>query len=199
MSIAHLLEDFEVSMTTAGRMQLISQELLEDERLASFEQGYSAGWDDAVAAQGESQAQLVAALSNNLEDLSFTYNEALSQMATSLEPMFDSLVQLVLPETMAQGFGQHIVEQLTEMATEQVAQPALLIVPKGVSRALKPILDRDFSFPVQLVEEATLPPGQASLRVGTAEREVNCSDLLDTISTAMSAFVYQAKEVSQHG
>ncbi|MCE8508840.1 ABC transporter ATP-binding protein [Ruegeria pomeroyi] len=196
MTIAHLLEDFEINLMDPSRLRLMDEDTLEEVRLSAFEQGYSAGWDDAVSARSEEQGQLNATLARNLEDLSFTYHEALGQMTQSLEPMFESLIGTVLPETLERSYTQHIVEQLKSMAREQVSQPALLIVPAGVSSALKPILSEEFSFPVQLVEESSLPAGQACLRIGTAERDINCSALLNSIGEAMDSFLHQAKEVS---
>ncbi|MEX0317810.1 MAG: ABC transporter ATP-binding protein [Ruegeria sp.] len=196
MSIAHLLENFDLDPLNSGMMHLLHEDALEEQRLAAFEQGYSAGWEDAVTAQSEDHAHLEATLTRNLEDLSFTYHEALTQMTQSLEPMFQSLMTTVLPQTIEQGFGHHIVEQLTAMAEEQVAQPALLIVPAGAGAQLKPLLDQQSALPVQLVEEASLPPGQACLRVGTAERDVDCNAFLASITEAMDAFLYEAKEIS---
>ncbi|MCV2887483.1 ABC transporter ATP-binding protein [Ruegeria aquimaris] len=196
MSIAHLLEDFEINLMDPALVRLIDEDGLEEIRLTAFEEGYSAGWDDAVQARTEDNGRITAALARNLEDLSFTYNEALTQMSLSLEPMFASLMSTVLPGTMDKSFTHHIVEQLKSMAQDQVAQPALLIVPSGVGAVLKPVLDQEFSFPVQLVEEASLPDGQACLRIGTQERDVDCSSILTSISEAMESFLYQAKEVS---
>ncbi|MCE8539845.1 ABC transporter ATP-binding protein [Ruegeria pomeroyi] len=196
MTIAHLLEDFEINLMDPSRLRRMDEDTLEEFRLAAFEQGYSAGWDDAVSARSEEQGQLNATLARNLEDLSFTYHEALSQMTQSLEPMFESLIGTVLPETLERSYTHHIVEQLKSMAREQVSQPALLIVPAGVSSALKPLLSEELSFPVQLVEESSLPAGQACLRIGTAERDINCSALLNSIGEAMDSFLQQAKEVS---
>lgn len=199
MTIAHLLEDFTVDPMAAGRLQLIDEDTLEERRLAAFEQGYAAGWEDAVAAQTTEDDRVVSGLAKTLEDLSFTYHEALAQMAVSLRPLFQGLVGTVLPDALNRSFGHHIVEQLNDMASEDIAQPALLVVPKGAGKALQPILDRDFSLPVQLIEEASLPPGQASLRIGQAERDIDCNRLLASISEAMDTYIHQASEGLDHG
>lgn len=199
MSIAHLLEDFEIAAKAVGPLQMLDEDALEEHRLSAFEQGYTAGWDDAVSAQAEDHVRVSEALGKSLEDLSFTYHEALAQMTLSLEPMFSSLVETVLPNMIDTSYCQHIVDELKSMANEQVAQPALLVVPSGVSSELKSALDREFSVPVQLVEESSLPPGQAYLRVGTAEREVDCAALLASISNAMDAFLNQATEEVEIG
>ena len=179
MSIAHLLEDFELNDALHTKFSPLNEaDVLDEERLMSFENGYTAGWEDAIKAQNETQRTLIETLNQNLGDLSFTYHEAVSKMTMSLEPLFKAL---------------------ESMAREQISQPVLLVVPAGVGKVLKPILDHEFSYPVQLVEEASLPPGKASLRVGTAESEIDCDALLQTISTAMQTFIQQENEDSQHG
>ena len=75
MSIAHLLEDFTLQ-AGGGQLHVLDEDALEEQRLASFEQGYSAGWEDAVQAQEQSRGQVSAELAKSLEDMSFTYHEA---------------------------------------------------------------------------------------------------------------------------
>lgn len=194
MPIAHLLEHFDADPGDGSAVRTMSEEALEEERLAAFERGYTAGWEDALGAQEENRNRIEASLAETLEALSFTYHEALHRMTLSLEPMFHSLVETVLPRMLEQGFGQQIVAQLKEMAGDRMAQPVELVVPPGVEAGLGPLLNREFPIPVRLIEDAALLPGQASLRVGTAECEVDCRALLAAIDEAFGAFMYQAKE-----
>lgn len=198
MSIAHLLEDFEISSPVSSLARHLSDEALEEERLTAFENGYSAGWEDAVQAQTQDKSRLDEALCKTLEDQSFTYHEALAHMSLSLEPMFESLVSTVLPDTIDLGFSQRLTEELQKMAMQQMAQPAMLVVPPGMSETLNPILAREFSIPVQLIEEPSMEKNQASLRVGVAEQEVDCSHLLPAIADALEAFLNQSKEKRQN-
>ena len=139
MSIAHLLEDF--TAPAAGvAVHLLDEDALEEQRLAAFEQGYGAGWEDAVQAQEQTGTQLSSDLSATLSDLSFTYQEALTRMTLSLEPMFQSLVQTILPETIEHGFAKRLTEQLCDMAREQVDQPLQLTVPAGTSDQVEAML-----------------------------------------------------------
>jgi len=98
MAITHLLEDFSAGGASGDVMTRMSDVALEDQRLASFEQGYSAGWEDAFTAQVEDQTRITGNLASSLGDLSFTYHEALAQLLVSVEPVFRSLVELVLPD-----------------------------------------------------------------------------------------------------
>ncbi|MFT7593154.1 MAG: flagellar biosynthesis/type III secretory pathway protein FliH [Paracoccaceae bacterium] len=199
MAISHLLEDFSVADPSDGASKLMSEGALEDQRLASFEQGYSAGWEDAVNAQVEDHSRVTGVLGRKLEDLSFTYHEAMAQMMGSVEPVFRSLVESVLPDILAQTFSQHIVEQLCEMARDRAAQPVTLVVPAGASAALKPALARNFSMPVEIVEDTTLDPGQASMRIGSAERELDSAHFVDSLRKTVDSFLYQLTEDTHYG
>ncbi len=199
MPISDFLEDFSALDGSDGGLRLMSDVALEDQRLASFEQGYSAGWEDAIHAQAQDQTRITGILSRRLEDLSFTYHDALTQMLASVEPVFQSMINSVLPETMSQTFGQHIVQELFEMAQERAGQPVILEVPVGSSAALKAALGRDFPMPFKISEDPRLDAGQASLRVGSAEREVDSAHLLQSIRNAIESFLHQLDEESQHG
>ena len=199
MAISHLLEDFSVTDPSEGASKLMSEVALEDQRLASFEQGYSAGWEDAVQAQIEDHSRVTGVLARKLEDLSFTYHEALTQMLGSVEPVFRSLVESVLPDLLAQTFSQHIVEHLCDMARDRAAQPVTLVVPSGAGAALKPALAQNFTMPVEVVEDPTLGPGQANMRIGPAERELDSSHFMDSLRKTIDSFLYQLTEDTHYG
>lgn len=197
MSISHLLEDFTVN-TSGGPVHMLDDEALEEHRLEAFERGYGAGWEDATTAQEQGRSQLSADLSASLSDLSFTYQEALTRMALSLEPMFESLTRTVLPEILDQGFATRLTGQLTEMARNQIGQPMHLMVPVGTAEQIGAVVPQDLSPPVQVVEDPTLQPGQARIQVGTARREVDCGALLTSVTGAFDAYIFEAKEALSH-
>ncbi len=199
MAISHLLEDFNAGIASSDAMKLISELALEDQRLASFEQGYSAGWEDAFEAQEKDQLRITGKLAESLGDLSFVHEEATAQLLASLEPVFGVVVDLVLPEIMVKAFGQHIVEQLCDMAGDQITGPATLVVPTGAGAALSPVLARELPMPVQISEDPNLEKGRAFIRLGSVEREMDSTALLASIRDAFDAFTYQLKEEDQHG
>lgn len=199
MAIAHLLEDFSTLATPDGAARLMSEDAIEDQRLAAFEQGYSAGWDDAISAQSQDHGRISAELGRSLEDLSFSYHEALGQMIKSVEPLFRSLVSRVLPEVMHDTVGHLVVEQLCRIARDHAAQPAVLVVPPGAAPALEPLLAQEFAMPVELREDDSLDPGQACIRLAEAEIELDSEKLLAAIREAMDTFFYQTTEEKRHG
>lgn len=193
MTIAHLLEDFTVQ-AGGGQVLVLDEDTLEEQRLAAFEQGYTAGWEDAIQAQEQSRGTLSAELSRSLGDMSFTYHEALNRMTLALEPMFQSLVRVVLPETLERGFATRLIEQLGDMAREQIDQPMQILVPEGRAAEVESLLPPDLTPSPRVIEESSLEPGQARLLVGMSQREVDCSALLSSVAEAFEAYVFEARE-----
>lgn len=200
MGITHLLEDFgPATIVPATSFQEVSEEVIEEERAVSFEKGYSAGWDDAVTAKDKESAHISATLTSSLEDLNFTYKEAQSQLIESLDPMFKVLTSAVLPDAMAATFGHHIVDQMTDMARTHTDEPMTIFVSPGEGSAVRSLLPDSFATPVQVQEDEGLSPGQAYLRTGTSEREINSSGLVESIQDSIDAFTYHIREESQYG
>ena len=198
MTIAHLLEDF----GNAGKVEPIakvSDELLEEQKLVSFESGYTAGWDDSVNALERESTKISATLANSLEDMSFTFHEAQNQLIESLDPMFKVLTSAILPDAMAASFGHHIVDQLTDMAKGQTDQPLMITVATGEAGGVRSALNQNFSVDIKVREDSSFSPGQANLCVGDLEREINSGALLDSIRESVDAFSFQVKEDANYG
>lgn len=193
MSIAHLLEDFTIQSGT-GALHLLDDDALAEQRAKAFEEGYGAGWEDAVQTQDQAESKLSSDLTGALTDMSFTYHEALTRMTTSLEPMFQGLIGTVLPEMLEQSFGQRIVTELCDMARDQVRQPIILRVPEGVGKQVAPLVPQEMSPAVKITEDPSLQSGQARMQVGTASREVDCEALLGNIASAFEAYFFEANE-----
>ncbi len=197
MSIAHLLEDF-TGQVEGGKLHLLDEDALEEQRLAAFEQGYGAGWEDAVQAQEQNRGKVSAELARALEDMSFTYHEALTRMSLSLEPMFQSLVHLVLPDFIDRGFAHRLSEQLQDMARTQIDQPIQIIVPEERAAEVEDLLSSDMPQPPRVIEDSSLQPGQARLQVGISRCEVDCMDLLSSVQQAFDSYMFEAKEALTH-
>lgn len=193
MTITHLLEDFSGSGTNEP-VRFVTEDILQDRCRNSFDQGYVAGWEDAVAAREKDVARLSDALSANLEDMTFTYFDALAQMNQNLRALFETLVNAVLPKTMADSFGAHIVEQLHSIADSRLEQPLSIRVALGQKAAVLPLIKHEFSAPLEVSEDSTLGLDQAYIRVGETERALDGAEILKVIKKAIEAHVYQTSE-----
>ncbi|MDQ2090574.1 FliH/SctL family protein [Marimonas arenosa] len=197
MSISHLLESFEGADQDDGGSISMSELSLEEEKLEAFERGYKAGWDDAAKAQAEDRNHLTSDFANNLQELSFTYHEASGHLARALRPVMTQIVEAVLPEIARKSFGPRIAEQLTGLALAVGKQRVEIVVAPQNIALVRGLLDEDPGFPVQLVEEPSLGAGQAYLRFGDGERQIDHDEVLSRIAKALDAFFDELKHTSE--
>lgn len=196
MSISHLLESFSGSRPSEHAVEL-SQVDLEDQKLEAFERGYKAGWDDAAKAQTDDRKTVTSDLAANLHDLSFTYNEAHFQMVKSLKPFLENIVASLLPDIARNSLGPQIVEQLGAVAEAAAGVQVELVVAPANGDAVRAMVEAQANMPVSIVEEASLAPGQAFLRFGDSEREINQPEVLDGIRKAVDAFFHEMSDATE--
>ncbi len=195
MAIEDLLEDF--GDYAAGAPLSISDVSLEEQRLAAFEKGYQAGWDDAVKAQVEGQRHVSSELAQNLQDLSFTYQEAYSALIKALSPLLTQIFETVLPRAAHDTLGLRLSGMLLDMAREHGEQPVEIVTAPESVAVIESVLTGELPVPVSVVEDSSLAGGQVHIRVGSAEREIDMSEVLREIERAMSGFIEEnQKEIA---
>jgi hypothetical protein len=187
MSARLRLEVFELPDET-GEIVTLSQGAIEDARLAAFEQGYTAGWDDAVAAQDQASARLRADLARNLEDLSFTYAEAHRHVLGALEPLLRDMVGKVLPAMARDTLGQIVIEQLLPVARGLAGVPIEVVVCPASRPLVEPLIAASAIVPLAVTEEPTLGEGQVYLRFADRERRIDLDGVIAAIGAAVSDF-----------
>jgi len=171
----------------------------DSQRLASYERGYQAGYDDAAVAATEDQTRISAEFSLNLQDLGFTFHEARSHVIRSLEPLLLALVEKLLPDLVAQTMGQRILEEIIPLAETAADTPIQVVVAPSCLAAIEPLLKSATTCPLELVEEPSLGPGQVFLRSGKFEKQIDMQSVLGAITDAMSALERENSGVFAHG
>lgn len=177
----------------------VSESDLEGQKLESFEKGYRAGWDDAVKAQSDDHTRISSAFGQHLQDLSFTYHEAYTQVMNAVTPLLEEMVGSLLPEIAHQTLGHHIVEQLKAMSHEIGAMEVVIAVAPAKLDAVTPLLDREFNFPIQLIGDETLEEEQADIRFGETERQIDLADLIASVAEAVQGFSHDNRRKLNHG
>ncbi len=172
---------------------------VEAARVAAYEQGYSAGWDDAVNAAGKEQDKISTDFSHKLQDLSFTFYEAKSHVIHSLSPLLMAMVNKLLPELVAQAIGQKILEEILPLAELAAETPIQVVVAPCNRAALEPLLANATTAPLELVEETTLGPGQVFLRSGKFEKHIDLESAIQRISEAITSVETGNQEAFAHG
>ncbi|WP_298968630.1 ABC transporter ATP-binding protein [uncultured Roseobacter sp.] len=177
----------------------MSSDGIEDQKLQSFEEGYQAGWDDAVKAQADEKMKISAEFGQNLQDMSFTYQEALSKLTLSIEPVMAQIVDKLLPALARQALGAHVIEQLCEMLKDCAGQPIEIVVAPASVETIKELGEKSLTDTFEVVEEASLGAGQAFVRVGATERSIDLDSVISGVSDALSAFFHETGQEMNNG
>ncbi|MGR3375845.1 ABC transporter ATP-binding protein [Salipiger abyssi] len=198
--LCEILEDFgTVRAAPEPAAPLHDDSELEAARLESFDTGYRAGWDDAIKAQNDDHARIASDFAQNLQDLSFTYHEAYSQVLNGIAPLLEDVVGKLLPALLRETLGEHIAEQLRGMAREIGTLDVVIAVAPGSAESVMPLLEADFGFPLKLVEDSTLAEGQADIRFAETEKQIDLGGLVQEVAQAVQGFVHDNRRNTAHG
>jgi flagellar biosynthesis/type III secretory pathway protein FliH len=194
------LEVFEdTSGLAAGSKLGLEQAAVEEAKLASYEQGYAAGWEDAAAAQSEEQARLGADIARNLQSLGFTYHEARVHVLRAIEPLLTGMIARLLPQTAREALGPLVHETLMTLADGLADAPVTMVLNPASRVAVEAFLSGTNGLPLTIVEEPSLGEGQVYLRLGDAEARVDLDAAVAAIGTAVRGFYTLIEEDRKHG
>lgn len=195
------LEIFDAKPPPRSNSDIVTTQVsaIEEAKLAAYESGYKAGWDDAASAQSEDQTRIRADLARNLQQLSFTYQEARSHIIKSIEPLLDEMVSRLLPETSRETLAPMVLEQIMPMVEDLTDQPVTLVLNPSVRAAIESLIEQATGLPLNIEEEPTLPDGQVYIRLGTAEAKVDLTRVTAEIAAAVRGFFNLAQEASPNG
>lgn len=166
----------------------VDADLLEEARLAAYESGYSAGWEDAAAAQAQDQTRMGADLARHLQTLGFTYQEARIHVLRAVEPLLCQVVTQLLPEIAREAIGPVVADTLMPLAADLADAPVRLILNPAARAAVEPRLQATTGLPLIVAEEPSLGEGQVYLRLGDVEARVDLDRAIARISAAVSGF-----------
>lgn len=167
---------------------VLSAEALEETRLAAYEEGYKAGWDDcAAAAEEEGQGQR-REIARQLQELSFTYHEARGHLRDGLAPVFDEICARILPATARAALGGLVREALMPLAETALDRPLRLLVHPEARKTVEAALEGVVTPPLEIVEEPSLGAGQIYLHSGNEERRIDVDAATAAIATAVAEY-----------
>lgn len=198
-SLSHLYENFafqsEPAVKTSGGL---SEEEIEDSKLASFEAGYSSGWDDATQAHADSKSAITEALKEGLARAELSKDAAFDQFIAAAETLIEGMVRQVLPAISQDVLGYHIRDILTEVARNAVDQEIEISVSAEDHDSLVRLSADWLPDTARIVCDPALSPGQADLKLGGSETHVDLAEVIAEVGRAVDAFFHVAKETSAH-
>lgn len=183
------LEVFETeAKPTKTQTVVLDRVALEDEKLASYDTGYRAGWDDANAAQSDDQTRMKADLARNLQTLGFTYHEARTHILKAIEPLMLQIVGRLLPEIARETLAPFVLETLMPLAEGLGDAPVKLVLNPASRAPVEALLEQATGLPVVIEEEPTLAEGQVYIKLGAVEAEVDLDKATADIAAAVRGF-----------
>lgn len=195
-----ILEDFGSSPQRDPTRQNAAPDTAgEEDRLVSFEAGYRAGWDDAVTAQADQDAEIRTDIARNLQGLAFTYHEARSHVLRALTLLVAELATRLLPEIAHAALPHLVAEALTPYVEIAAEAPVRVVLHPSIRQRVEAMVGTTPGLPIAYHEDDGLPPGQIWLALGETETRVDIDAALATIRAALDDFFTLAAKESRHG
>lgn len=183
------LEVFDTVTAGDGAPQpLVEASALDEAKVASFEQGYSAGWEDAAAAHEGDQARIRADLARNLQSLAFTFQDARTHVLQAIRPLILEMTTRLLPEVAREALAPAVLEAVMPLADVLADAPLTLVLNPAVRDRVEALVAQATGLPIQIEEEPSLGEGQVYIRMGPTETKVDLTQMTDDIATAVRSF-----------
>lgn len=194
------LEVFDVVTAFDGTPQpLVQVSAMEEAKITAFEQGYTAGWDDAAAAQETDQTRIRADLARSLQSLAFTFQDARSHLLQAIRPLILEMTNRLLPEMAREALAPTVLETLMPMADEMTEAPLTLVLHPSVRARVEALVEQATGLPMTIEEEPSLSEGQVYIRFGGAETKVDLTQATADISNAVRGFFSLTQPEMPHG
>jgi flagellar biosynthesis/type III secretory pathway protein FliH len=183
------LEVFDTAPAPDGSLlPLVEATAVEEAKVNAFEQGYSAGWDDAAAAHQGDQNRIRADLARNLQSLSFTFQDARSHVLQAIRPLILEMINRLLPQVAHEALAPMVLETLMPMADELSDSALTLVLNPSVRPQVEDLVTQATGLPLVIEEEPSLPEGQVYIRLGVAETKVDLAQVSADIAAAVRGF-----------
>lgn len=194
------LEVFEANVgASPANTTAVDAAEIEEQRLEAFESGYKAGWDDAVAARSDAEAEQRNEVARALQALSFTFHDARAHVLHALSPLMAEVATRLLPVIAHAALPHLVVEALGPYAEVASEAPVLILLNPEARHRVETLIGTQSGLPVRFQETADLTPGQINLRLGETETRVDLDAALATIRAALEDFFDLAAKENRHG
>ncbi len=168
----------------------------------SYDDGYRAGWDDALA-QDETRRQAISAeFERNLQELAFSFHEARAQVMLSLRPLVEGLVAQLFPRLGPMALADQVVAVLEPIAEQTSAPTISLVCAVEDAPFLRPLLEGTTGLGATLDPDPTVLPGQVSFRLGHERHAITLdaamTRITELVSAHFAACAADPQETSRH-
>jgi len=199
MTVKLVLEDFLSPVDTPEQSAQMAPSVAPN--TGDFEDGYKAGWDDAVAADHNTRNRVSAELAQSLDDVQFSFHEARAHLLKEIGPILSLIAEKALP-TLAHSEFPKAIAAIVQQALDQATEAALELAVHPVNlEAVQNVLPDDPTTPITAVADTLLAEGQAILRTAQGEKMIDIDEVLTGIQNAIHDFLNAGMPTQerQHG
>ncbi len=193
MSVAHLYEDFAPQRMVGGVDAAVAEKVA-DAKLQSFEDGYSAGWEDALEAQQSSAAQLSAALIEAAKDAALTRDEVFENFLTVTRPLLEAIVTKVVPSAARDALAAHILEIVDAHLNTVADAPINIAVHPSLEHGIAKTLAGKLPDNARITSAPDLTESQVIVSLAQDEHQIDLDRIIAEIQEAVAAFFHSAQK-----
>ncbi len=186
MTLSHLYQNFGDQPQSKTAVNGTSKEAIEDEKLQSFEDGYSAGWEDAVKAQSEARDHIEDGFAQKLQEISFGYHEARTALTKELGEVLEPLFAKLLPNIARDCLVPRVLETVQELSRQIVDRPIEIEVSPDRMVAMQSAFESHIVDPFVVTPDEALEKDQIFIRIGAIERSVDLEDWATELRSMIS-------------
>lgn len=190
MSLRSLLEAFDHADAANGPKAPVQDERrkeIEAARAEGFDAGYSSGWEDAHKSDEGSRQRVAAEFERNIENLAFTYHEAVDLVRTELFGFVDAVIERFLPDVVPDLTREYVRDALRRYGEDRLMIPVEIVVSSNCRAFVEELMSEDFSIELTLTEDPTLAPHQVFLRQADRETVIDLAPLLEAARAQLGA------------
>ena len=193
-----ILEDFG-RFSGLRPVSIIDGERLESEKLAAFDKGYAAGWDDATEANDADSQKAERALAARMDELGFTFHEARAHVMSALRPLLTGIIESIVPHVLHETLGRRLEEAMLVLADDHPdPEVTIAVCPAGLDDIAQSLQDHT-RFPIRIEADDSLEPGFIQMRMGAAAREIDMTIIEITLTNALTALDTLNEEALSNG
>ncbi|WP_116086069.1 hypothetical protein [Tropicimonas sp. IMCC34011] len=156
-------------------------------RQEAYDEGYAAALAEAESARAADRQSAAADLAASLQSMAFSYHEARTAFLAEIEPLIVGILSRIVPEHLGAALGQTVAQLVRTSALDLAPVVEVRVAPENVE-TVRDMLDTDESLPLQVMGEEGLGDGQAYVRLGDSERQIDLDAALEGIHAVISTY-----------
>ncbi len=189
------LESFETGSERAAHVVKTLAELEED-RLAAFEKGYSAGWEDRSSTREGDEAKTRCAVGQSLQEMSFTYHEARHHLLETIRPLITTMIAKVLPQAARSSLPQMVAEEIRAVIQDMTDVPFTVTTNPASIPAIQELLAEQAGLSMTVKADPALQDGQAFIKFPDSETRIDLDDVITRIASIVDTYFSTPQETN---